>query len=345
MYVYATCAMTATVGFCSFGVDLGRAQLAKTELQRAVDAAARYAALTLMSEGSDAAVRAAVDTAAENNADGIPVKIDGREDVEFGHWDPQQQVFVKVHGIDRENARAVRVIARRTAKRGNPVPTPFASLLGRHNIDISATAVAQIGASPVNVSAIRATSNPFLAGMPPGTWASLNNPHNSPDRAPLNSPVLVPGLKLKGGMSLTFTSVNGGANNYFTSTLFSADGNTGWICTNTNGSEHGISNTTAPINALVGVFLDDNRPDQSPAPPELDFSTPQKRNFRKLEPRLKQIFFIGDALRDNGEMQEFVVPEGATRLYLATWDTFEWNNNIGAYSTTTYKLDSVHLVK
>ena len=25
--------------------------------------------------------------------------------------------------------------------------------------------------------------------------------------------------------------------------------------------------------------------------------------------------------------QQFIVPKGATRLYIATWDHYEWNNN------------------
>ena len=31
----------------------------------------------------------------------------------------------------------------------------------------------------------------------------------------------------------------------------------------------------------------------------------------------------------DGVPQKFRAPEGATRLYLATWDFYEWNNNAG----------------
>jgi hypothetical protein len=87
----------------------------------------------------------------------------------------------------------------------------------------------------------------------------------------------------------------------------------------------------APINALVGVFLDDNQPNLTPTPAKnLDFSTSASRDFSTLKPDLKQIFFIGDGMNSNGQTQEFVVPQGATRLFLATWDFYEWNNNAGA---------------
>ena len=42
--IYAMIAMTALTGFVSLAVDLGRVQIAKTELQQAADAAALYGA-------------------------------------------------------------------------------------------------------------------------------------------------------------------------------------------------------------------------------------------------------------------------------------------------------------
>jgi hypothetical protein len=34
-------------------------------------------------------------------------------------------------------------------------------------------------------------------------------------------------------------------------------------------------------------------------------------------------------------MQAFVVPQGATRLYVAIMDEYEWNNNVGRLTVTT----------
>src|SRR3954454_11297274 len=43
MLIYATVAMVVFAGLCVLAVDWGRVQVAKTELQRTADAAARYA--------------------------------------------------------------------------------------------------------------------------------------------------------------------------------------------------------------------------------------------------------------------------------------------------------------
>ena len=43
--VYVSLTMVAVVGFVSMAVDLGRVQVAQTQLQAATDAAARYGAM------------------------------------------------------------------------------------------------------------------------------------------------------------------------------------------------------------------------------------------------------------------------------------------------------------
>ena len=111
--------------------------------------------------------------------------------------------------------------------------------------------------------------------------------------------------------------------------------------------EHGKSNVIAPINALMGVFLTDAALPVGrahDAPPMLDFSTPGSRDFEVLEPVVNQVFFIGDGKRADGSDQSFVVPEGATRLFLGSMDAFEWNNNGGHFSTTIRRPAHARLV-
>ena len=196
---------------------------------------------------------------------------------------------------------------------------------------------------------IEATANPFLAGMPKGTVASLNNPKNSPDYAgspgqPLQSPFTV-NVPLEEGQALTFDSISGTARHDPTLATYEPDGNLGSIGHNTSGNEHGIADTNAPINALVGVFLTDEQPDRTAAPPKLDFSSQASRDFGMLEPQVKQIFFIGDGQSSAGKRQEFVVPKGATRLFLATWDFYEWNNNSGQRTVKVSRPQQVILVQ
>jgi hypothetical protein len=102
-----------------------------------------------------------------------------------------------------------------------------------------------------------------------------------------------------------------------------------------NGAENGIADVNAPIDSLVGVFLDDDRPDGSPVPQPLDFRKIGTA-FVSLPPQLKQVFFIGSgAARGKGQVvRRFLVPKGATRLFLGTMDGHQWNNNVGSFTVT-----------
>jgi hypothetical protein len=73
---------------------------------------------------------------------------------------------------------------------------------------------------------------------------------------------------------------------------------------------------------MVGVFLDGSEP-ADPPPTLLDFSpTELGTAFNTLSPQLSQQFFIGDGLTgtDEGNLQVFRVPKGATRLFLGFSD-------------------------
>jgi hypothetical protein len=140
--VYLTMAMVALIGFSSLAVDLGRVQVAKSELQRAADAAARYGA-TALDQGPDVVERFAVDAADDNLADGTPVVLNAAVgDVQVGTWDEVNHTFEALYGADRSRANSVQVIACRTVARGNGVPLLWAQLIGRSYCDVTARAVA-----------------------------------------------------------------------------------------------------------------------------------------------------------------------------------------------------------
>ncbi|MBC8106639.1 MAG: hypothetical protein H7Z14_08625 [Anaerolineae bacterium] len=142
--IYAMVAMVVLVGFVSLAVDLGRVQLAKTELQQATDAAARYAGGGMWQ--SVATVKSRVATAGlENMVDGKPLVIDPAADLEFGTWNAATKTFTVLVGSAQTGATAVRVTGRRSASRGTAVPTFFGKLLGRNTIDMKATAIAAYG--------------------------------------------------------------------------------------------------------------------------------------------------------------------------------------------------------
>ena len=64
--LYVGLCIFVLLGIVSFGIDLGRMQTAKTELQRAVDASARYGAYGL-SEGTAVSKALAAGADAKNN--------------------------------------------------------------------------------------------------------------------------------------------------------------------------------------------------------------------------------------------------------------------------------------
>ena len=169
------------------------------------------------------------------------------------------------------------------------------------------------------------TANPWLAGMPDGSMAG-----NQFDVAPDQSPVLVTNVPIKAGTVLSFSVAGAVANGPFQ--LVSADGIDTCVVSRAPGAENGISDITAPINSLIGIFLDDSLPGNFAPLATLDFSTPASRDFVSLYPQLRQPYFIGDGKDAMGGVQQFVVPAGATRLFLGTMDSYQWANNQGSFT-------------
>ena len=152
------------------------------------------------------------------------------------------------------------------------------------------------------------------------------------DTAPNQSPVQLSGLSLIPGQTLNF-SVTGAVSNtpFLPPPTATPDGTTQFL---NYGPNFGISKINAPLNSLLGVFLDNSQPDSTPAPASLDFSA-IGLNFSSLAPQVKQVFFIGDGLTGTGSgaVQNFIVPAGATRLFLGPQD-FGTFNNSGSFTVT-----------
>lgn len=196
---------------------------------------------------------------------------------------------------------------------------------------IAAAFAIGVAANAGATTIVPGTSDPWLAGMPNGSTASLE------DTAPGQSPVQVL-LFFVPGDALSFSAAGltdhcpAGSCLYAGPEGDAVEGSTGHV----GGAENGIGNLIAPIDSLVGVFLGPAQPNLSPAPgATLNFSTLASRDFASLSPLLKQPFFIGDGLRNDGlSVQQFIAPAGATRLYLGTMDGFGWWNNAGSFDVT-----------
>jgi hypothetical protein len=181
-------------------------------------------------------------------------------------------------------------------------------------------------AQDAGVIVVPSTVDLWLAGQPDG--ASLVYAGYATDVAPTNSPVEVP---VVGGSTLTFAAT--GSTSYTGGICFAPSPDGGCTLTPTSTSPtNGLSDLAAPLNALIGVFLDDRVP-VGQAPPALTATGPN--DFTSLSPLLKQTFFIGDGLTGTGTgaVQRFVVPQGATRLFLASSDVVGGNqNNAGQFT-------------
>ncbi len=177
------------------------------------------------------------------------------------------------------------------------------------------------GAGSFNVPG---TSSLWLAGMPNGSAGGGG------DTAPAESPVEVAGIQVSSGAVYTF-SASGGAFNYPSGGSIGPEGNLNVIYSLS--PMNGMASITAPIVAMVGVFLDDNVPSGFSPPPSLDFSTAAERDFLVLQPALRQPFFVGDGITSSGVTQQFVVPAGATRLFMGIMDNVCYDNS-GSFSVT-----------
>jgi len=183
---------------------------------------------------------------------------------------------------------------------------------------------------------VPATANPWLAGMTNGSIARRG------DSAPEESPVAITNIAIEGGTIYVF-SASGSVNHGAPLPFFPPDGED--PISHYLGAENGIADITAPFTSLIGVFLGPNQPDQSPAPPPLDFRTAAERDYLVLAPGLKQPFFIGNGFTSSGAAKQVIAPAGAARLLLGVMDEYHWTDNEGAFTVEVTKVGSASSVR
>lgn len=206
----------------------------------------------------------------------------------------------------------------------NPRPTTLASLLSLAALAVPAAAQCG-GGIPLTIEGIH---NPYLAGQPAGTMAKS-------DTAPFASPFLVP-MAITGGDRIRFSDVSGDVWNLPGGGGPGPDGWSGHLFN--VASTLGISGYMMQENCLLGVFLPDTV-NTGPPPPN---QSPHVLNKPDFAPLLYQVFFIGDGLMQDGvTQQEWVVPEGATRLFLGSADGWNWSDNSGTFQLTIHKVASL----
>jgi hypothetical protein len=94
--------------------------------------------------------------------------------------------------------------------------------------------------------------------------------------------------------------------------------------------------STARVGFVAGVFLGDGPPPGPPASVTVD----DAYDVPEMAPELGQLFFVGDGAA-GGAVQVFIVPPGATRLFLGIADGFNfagppgyYDDNSGSFTVT-----------
>lgn len=359
--VWGICCIVVLLGFGGLAVDFGRITLAQSELQAATDAAARYAAGTMRSKsgGTSAAGASASAVFAESRIDGSTVSFNPNTDLTLGIWDAATETFTPAT-LDA-GANAVKVQTRLVMGDASR-PLALMSVL-RGLVTIRAECIAQV-VSRTGSSYVSAKSNPWLSGMPSGSVSQNLRPDashvwdyagNAPNVNSSPGMINLSAADIQPGKTIMFDNVTGTVSNDGSTAQVDADGNTGWVvnlgtanglgANNWPASVNGISNIKAPMSAMIAVFLSDSAPNTSAAPTALDFSTAASRNYSTLSPQLKQVFFVGDGRRSNGEPQQIVVPAGATRVFIGNMDAWQWNDNVGGFTATINSSSSIVTVK
>jgi hypothetical protein len=360
------------MAFTSLAVDLGRYEIAHTQLYNAAVSAARAGAAAIP-YGASAVTAAADADATQNTVDGQAIT-NAMVTVQYIKWTNASNYTIE-STANFAQANAVRVTITYT------VPLLFAQVIGYANKSASEFSTAELSiqtASPY----VYATGNPWLAGEPAGTHASQADPnytslHGNSDHQypydvagtpgkntdgssatatsyntvePTSSPVQL-GFKVTPGATILVTNVSGSSSyDHGTPVYLDATGNQGsspYIVSNAaaNGvSEHGISDASMPAGSANALFLQSNSAGTGPivpdgagapaAPAKLDFSTQAARDYTSISPKLQQVFYIGNGQTSGHVQQQIVVPANASYMFLGVMDGWEWDNNLGGFNMT-----------
>ena len=346
--VYACFLMIIILGLVSLAVDYARVQVVKTQLQRLADATARGSLQIYADSGASAATTYGpmLSTSSFNPVD-VNSGMAPTLTLTSGFWTPATKTFSTSSGT----LVAVKVVATRTAANGNAVPLTFPLLtaLGgaiKTTCNVTATAIAVLQPAVTNTVTVPGKADLWLSGMPAGSTASYD------DTEAADPAVL--GMNVTAGTILSFSSTGSTAQNS-SYPYYSAEGSLSNVTSHMeyapngdyNGLQNGIQTITAPEVSLLGVFLTASQPStQTPPSSGLDYSTSASQNYTSYSSlQLQQPFYIGNGQTSGGVTQSFVVPTGATRLYLATFECYQNNDNLGSLSVTVTQQAVVYLVQ
>jgi Flp pilus assembly protein TadG len=169
--VYLAFGLVALLAITSLAVEVGRVQLAKSELQAAADAATR-AACAQLSYGPSVARKVAAAAAAANKYDGAAVGLDNSKEIDFGNWDHTTKAFTLLNGSAESEANAVRVTIVRST------PLVFGQVVGMRSATVRAQSIASLTSNTgayaiVGINSIKMSQDSFTDGYRSSAGAYL----------------------------------------------------------------------------------------------------------------------------------------------------------------------------
>lgn len=344
--VWASLTLSLLLGIASLVVEAGRVRSIKAEMQSCADATALSIMGAYADGGMIAANAAAITYSAANPVD----KSSGiAPTIAFvgGTWSPVTKTFSTTYA---PGTPAVRVNVSRTAANNNAVALPLGSVVGMSRCNVQAMAVATLIENDSGPITLNSTANMYLAGMPAGTSNSFGDTTTNATPYTITSISVVPGTYVSVTSPAGTTSIVPGTTPYV-----NADGEASRLLhhrENYDGSdwgigpENGIGDAIVPAGTMTGMFLTDDAPTVGATPATVDWSSASARDqatYASLQ--LKSPFPIGDGKTSGGTVQKFLVPPGATRMFLSVWDGTASNNNGGTLTATINLTRSIRLVK
>ena len=338
--------MTVAVGFASLAFEFSRVRSMKVEMQACADATAISIMSAYGDGGMTAANSAAITYFAANPVDkssGISPSLT----LLGGTWDSTTRTF---SSTGAPGTPAVKVTVSRTAANNNAVPLNFGSVVGMSKCNVQATAIATMIDNDSGPISLNSTANMYMSGMPAGTSNSFGDTTSNSPSYSVTCIDVVPGTWVSITSPSGTTTILPGyvpysnADGEATRPLHhrqNYDGTDMGI-----GSENGIGDAIIPASTMTGMFLTDDPPTVGPTPATVDWSSASSRDqvsYATLT--TKAPFPIGDGKTSGGTLQRFLVPAGATRLFLSVWDGTASNNNAGTLTATINLKRAIKLVK
>jgi len=211
--------------------------------------------------------------------------------------------------------------------KGLAVKVGAVAAVGTAGVVGAAAAVILLTGGETRTVEVPATADIYLAGATDEMEAQLSDPGSRPVSVDVDGAGKVSFPSVEGDVSACTScepeSPDGG------SLSFGSTGITGF---------NGIAGVTFADRTLfvVGVFVGDDQPTQ-PDDAVVDLSGADDETTQ--EPELGEPFFIGDGETGDGDLQQVVVPDDATTLYLGFADAYGFIGAPGAYGDNDGTVD------